>query len=282
MRNLDIPVLAQQSNVAQLSPGLSLGIDSVPNLRDVGGYETRGGKLVRRGLAYRSNQLNPVTPEDLKKIASLNLKYDFDLRTADEVQTRPDELPAGINQVWLNVVADDGQSAAALFMELLRNPREANAALSGGKVDAMYERAYREFISLPSAKQAYRQLFLSLGRPDQLPLLFHCGGGKDRTGWAAAALLSLLGVPKEKVMEDFLRSNEYVLPHYKREIDAFVGGGGDEAIALAIYGAKPEYLNAALDEMHKHYGTIENYFSEGLGMDAPAQNALRTLYLMTE
>jgi protein-tyrosine phosphatase len=42
---------------------------------------------------------------------------------------------------------------------------------------------------------------------------------------------------------------------------------------------KKEYLDAAFDEMQTKYGTIEGYFSEGLGIDAAQQKALRDLYL---
>ena len=264
---------------AQLAPGQSLGIASVPNLRDVGGYTTRDGGGVRRALVYRSNQLNPISPDDLKKIAQLGLKNDFDLRTGEERTARPDELPAGVKNVWLNVLADADQSGPAQLAKLLHNPKEANVVLGGGKVEAMFVQAYRDFISLPSAQQAYRQLFGALGQQDQLPALFHCTTGKDRTGWGAAALLTLLGVPQEKVMEDFLRSNDYILPAYKTTIDAFVTAGGDWAIPVAIFGVKPEYLHASFDEMQKRYGTIENYFSEGLGINTAGQKALRDLYL---
>jgi protein-tyrosine phosphatase len=63
--------------------------------------------------------------------------------------------------------------------------------------------------------------------------LFHCTGGKDRNGWAAAAFLTLLGVPRETVMEDYLRSNEYSIPKNQKVIGAFVKGGGDPSIPLA-------------------------------------------------
>jgi protein-tyrosine phosphatase len=96
-----------------LAPGTSLGITSVPNLRDAGGYTTADGLIVRRGVAYRSDQLNPISPDDLKKITALGLKNDFDLRTADEREAKPDELPAGVKNVWLNVLADaKGMSVA--------------------------------------------------------------------------------------------------------------------------------------------------------------------------
>jgi protein-tyrosine phosphatase len=112
--------------------------------------------------------------------------------------------------------------------------------------------------------------------------LFHCTTGKDRTGWGAAALLTLLGVPEETVMEDYLRSNDYIIPMYQHVIDAFVAAGGQERIPLGALGVREEYLEAAFDEMRTNYGTIENYFSEALGIDAEQQQALKDLYLVRE
>lgn len=108
---------------------------------------------------------------------------------------------------------------------------------------------------------------------------FHCTAGKDRTGWAAAALLTLLGAPRETVTADYLRSNDYLLPAYRENIDGFVEAGGERSIVIALIGVREEYLDAAFDEMETRYGTIENYFAEALGIDASGQKALRNLYL---
>jgi len=263
----------------QAEPGQSLGIPSVPNLRDLGGYKTSDGATVAKGLVYRSNQLYEISPVDMKKLAALKLKTAYDLRTAEERKKRPGEVPPGVDYVWLNVLADSPQSGAAQLEKLMQNPKEANAALGGGKAEAAFQQGYREFVSLPSAKKEFRELFLALGDQKKLPALFNCTTGKDRTGWAAAAFLTLLGVPKDKVMEDYLRSNDYIIPAYQKVIDKFVAAGGEKSIPLAILGVKKEYLDAAFDEMQTKYGTIEKYFSEGLGIDATQQKALRDLYL---
>lgn len=267
------------SQAQNFPPGQSLGIASVPNLRDVGGYKTSGGAAVAEGLVYRSNQLSGISPGDMQKLANLKLKNAYDLRTAEERKARPDELPSGVHYVWLDVLADAPQSGPARLEKLLQNPKEANSVLGGGKVEAGFEEAYRQFVFLPSARKEFGKLFLSLADRKQLPAVFHCTTGKDRTGWAAAALLTLLGVPKDEIYEDYLRSNDYIIPAYQKHIDAFVAAGGEKSIALAILGVKKEYLDAAFDEMHTKYGTIENYFSEGLGIDAARQKALRDVYL---
>jgi len=266
-------------NEKNLAPGQSLGIASIPNLRDVGGYTTTNGKLVARGIAYRSNQLNPVNEESMKQLAALGLKNDYDLRTKAEVEARPDELPPGVDYTLLNVLADASHAGPAMLEKLMHDPKEANIKLGNGVIDSMFMKTYREFISLPSAKTSYRELFLSIANPAKTPALFHCTTGKDRTGWGAAAILTLLGVSPDVVMDDYMKSNEYILPLYRKHIDEFVAAGGDSTIPLAIFGVKKEYLNASLDEVAKRYGTIEKYFSEGLGIDSAQQEKLKNRFL---
>jgi protein-tyrosine phosphatase len=276
-------VIVSTAALAQdvVAPGTSLGIASVPNLRDTGGYTTADGSMVRRGVAYRSNQLNPISADDMKKIAGLGLKNDFDLRTVEEREAKPDELPAGVKNVWLNVLADAKGVSPAEVEKLLNDPKAANEVLGGGKAAAAFVKTYREFITLPSANAAFRQLFVELGEKNQLPSLYHCTTGKDRTGWASAALLTLLGVPKDKVYEDYLRSNEYILPAYKTFIDRFVAAGGDPSIPQDLLGVKADYLQASFDQVKTQYGSIEKYFDKGLGIDLAGQQKLRDRFLQT-
>jgi protein-tyrosine phosphatase len=256
------------------TPGASLGIASVPNLRDVGGYKTRDTFMVRHGVVYRSGRLSPISTADTAKIAALGLKTAFDLRMANERSARPDQLPAGVNNVWLNVLADVKGDSAAEFRALITKPKEANKILGGGKVEMLLIKVYRDFITLPSANRAYHQLFVALGNPSGVPALFHCTAGKDRTGWAAAALLTLLGVPEQTVYEDYLRSNEYIHPADQKFIDQFIAAGGEASIPQDLVGVKVAYLKASFDEMHAKYGSIEAYFGDGLGIDAAAQQRL--------
>ena len=76
-----------------------------------------------------------------------------------------------------------------------------------------------------------------------------------------------------------MKSNDYIIPMYRKQIDGFVAAGGDSLIPLAIFGVKQEYLNASIDEMQNNYGTIEKYFSEGLGIDKQKQEVIRDRFL---
>ena len=229
------------------APGTSLGIASVPNLCDVGGYTRRDGSVVRLGVVYRSGELNPITPDDTKKLAALGVRNDFDLRTAAERQKRPDDLPPGVKDVWLNFLADAEGFGLAEIEKLLSTPIEANKILGNGNAAETFVGAYRRLITLPSTRASFRQLFVELGEEKQLSSLYHCTTGTDRTNWATAALLTLLGVPEEQVYADYLRSNDYILPGYKNSLDHFVAEGGDPSIPQDIIGLKTEYLKASFD-----------------------------------
>jgi len=76
-----------------------------------------------------------------------------------------------------------------------------------------------------------------------------------------------------------LRSNDYILPMYETIIKNFIAAGGYPSIPTAALGVKEEYINAAFDQMNTKYGSIENYFSEGLGITVAQQTALRNIYL---
>ena len=274
-----LAITAVFSTAALAAPGDSLGIPSIPNLRDTGGYSTADGARLREGLLYRSNQLSGLTEADKQRLAALGLRTDFDLRTEKERTARPDEVPAEVEIIALDVSAGTDRTELLKLVDAMKDPKAASAAYAGGKAEAVLAAIYPHLVSDDAARAGYRDLFVKLAEPGRLPALVHCTSGKDRTGWAAAALLTLLGVPRDVVVADYLRSNDYTLPAYAEKIDAFVAAGGDRAIPEALYGVKRSYLEAAFAEVDAKYGSIEAYFSEGLGIDAAGQQKLREVFL---
>lgn len=258
-----------------MTPGDRIDIPSVPNLRDIGGYAVAGGGRVRTRQLYRSTELNHLGGEDVAKFAALGIRTVIDLRTAAEREAEPDAAVEGAEEVVCDVLADSAGAAPADLLPLLADPAGARERLGDGRASALFEGAYREIVSLPSALAAYREMFTRVADAGSRPLLFHCTTGKDRTGWGAASILLLLGVGEEDVMADYLHTNRDLLPALKPVFEQFRAAGGDPHLLEPVLGVHADYLRVALDEMTTAFGSIEGYFADGLGIDAAAQAELR-------
>ncbi|MFD9726789.1 tyrosine-protein phosphatase [Streptomyces sp. NPDC059072] len=256
---------------------------TVANLRDLGGTLLTGGRTVRSGLVLRSGQLDRLDVDADPAVAALGLATVIDFRTGPERADHPDRLPAGVRALIGDVLADkmnSGRSsgkapAAAQLKDLLSDPVVAEERLGGGKAQALFADVYRSFVGTASAQASYRMLLEELADPQAGPLLFHCTAGKDRTGWGATIILSLLGADDETLMAEYLSVNSAVKQAFAPLIEGFTAAGGDPDIALALIGVFPSYLEAALDEVETRYGSMEKYVREGLGVSDEKVEALR-------
>lgn len=251
----------------------------MPNFRDVGGRVTGDGSHLRTGLLFRSDQVAQLTQDDAAALAGLGLRYVYDLRTEAERAMQPGGRIAGATHVSLDVLADDRQSVPAQLLRLFTDPGSAESVLGNGRGAAILVESYRSFVRLPSARAGFRQLYEGLADPALLPAMLHCTTGKDRTGWACAALQLLLGVPQDHVLEDYLESNSRVLRKYEPHLQAFCAGGGDPSLLLPVLSVRPEYLGAAIDAACQDYGSIEGYFRTGLRVDDATLRSLRQRFV---
>lgn len=270
------PVDRRRRSLTSVMSDTSPPIFGLPNLRDLGGHPTCDGGRVRRGVVYRSTELSHLDADGVAALAQLRIRRVYDLRTREEREMQPDRLPGGTELVVLDVLEDSADASPAALMELIADPPAADAVLGGGGAARMFEGKYREFVSLPSARAAYGRLFSDLAAAAHRPALIHCTTGKDRTGWAAAALLLLLDVPLEAILEDYLRSNESVLPLFLPFLDRYAARGGDPESIRPLLGVQASYLEAALDEMGRRHGSVEGYFADALGIGPAGQAILRS------
>ena len=257
----------------------TIAIASVANLRDVGGHSTRDGGRVRTGLLWRSAELDHVSAADAPALERLGIRTVFDLRTEDERVARPDRVPAGATYRVADVLSGAPGDSPAAMQRTFADPVAATRAFGDGRGVAFFRGVYRDLVVLDSARAAYGTVFQGLVGSAGRPALIHCTTGKDRTGWAAAALLLLLAVPAEVVMEDFLASTRALGPALQPFLDAFEARGGDPEVLRPLVGVHPEYLEIAMSEMSRAFGSIDGYFADGLGLDAAARRTLRTAFV---
>ncbi len=112
------------------------------------------------------------------------------------------------------------------------------------------------------------------------PVMFHCMGGKDRTGMTAALLLSCLGVDRDTVLDDYELTSRYSgpdqIPHV---VDLFVSGGIARDAAIGILSTPRWAMENALGRLDSTYGGIEAYLCGLGGMDQRTIESLRTVLL---
>ncbi|MFE3874730.1 tyrosine-protein phosphatase [Kitasatospora sp. NPDC059146] len=259
--------------------GRSLGLRGAVNARDLGGYRTAGGGVLRAGVVLRSDGLNRVTAEDLDPLGALGLRAVVDLRSADEVrEAGPDILPGGVTAHHLPLLATDFDIHATLRGALAeRSPDKQRALLGDGRAAAMMTGLYRWFVTDREARETFAALLRLLAAPDGVPLLFHCSAGKDRTGWAAALLLTALGVDRETVLADYLLTNERVAAVVELVLADFAGRGlmREPELLLPVFRAERDYLDAAFAEVASGWGDFAAFWREGLGLDDRVLAGLR-------
>ncbi|WP_372349819.1 tyrosine-protein phosphatase [Streptomyces sp. KL116D] len=241
----------------------SLHLASAPNFRDAGGYRTTEGRWVRMGVLYRSGALSTLTDADTAKLRRLGIRTVFDLRTPKERATEPDRLPAGTTAVPADVLGDFDPDLS------VENPEQAaQLMIQGAEVS----------VSSDSGRTAYHQLLAAVADKKTADLLYHCTAGKARTGWASAAILTALGVPRDAVMRDYLLSNTYLAATNAAELARLPEE--QRPIYEIFLGVRPDYLRAGFDEAVARYGSFDRYLSQGLRLTALDLRHLRKQLLV--
>jgi len=249
------------------------------NARDLGGYPTADGRRVRRGLIYRANALDRLPEGEVEAVRGLRLACLIDLRHPDEVEmVGANRLPTPPPGRIISLPVFDPEHD--LFTRI-------GTAIAGGTpqrtltadeaAEAMVA-LYRWFVTGDLPRTVFAQALGHIVAPDGVPLLFHCTAGKDRTGWLAALVLSALGVDRELIVADYLRTNElnaastaYLLTRYADRVP-------DPAPLMPLFEARPEYLEAALGEVDR-LGGMDAYLRDGLGLSDADRTALQALLL---
>jgi protein-tyrosine phosphatase len=151
---------------------------------------------------------------------------------------------------------------------LFFNPRHLSVLMLETYTEVMLDRNAKLFA----------ELLTRLSQPENLPALFHCTAGKDRTGIAAMLLLLVLGVPEETIIADYTLSNLYYqeyLAYANQVIERYrwLGLRGERMYPLLIADAKT--IKSAIDYLHNRYGTVENYLYTAGEIDKDVISRLR-------
>lgn len=250
-----------------------LPLEGGRNFRDLGGYKTEDGRTVKWGQVYRSGVLNGLADADYQFIEGLDIATVVDFRATSEQEQEATDWRAGEVEI---LAWDYEMEGASELFAIFQKPGVTPADVTGVMTEFYYG-------IVEEHADKYEVMFDRLITSDA-PLAFHCSAGKDRTGVAAALVLSALGVPRETIVEDYAMSEQVVdymadMVKAREEMDkespyAFLAQLPPELVS-PLMRSNPAYIEATLDTLEEKHGSVLNFIQTELGVDDQELSALR-------
>ena len=209
---------------------------------------------------YRSNEISTTDTDTLSLLQTLGIRTLCDIRDDKQKQKVPIDMSFSANAKTI---------AAPISVSVLIRSALSGEKLTGTSARKILADIYRSLV-LDHAN-AYKLFFNSLSDPNNFPLTFYCVAGKDRTGLAAALLLTALGASRDTIYDDYLLTNTYW------EIPTDVLREESDEVREAVFTADTQYLEAAFAAMSEHYGSAESFVQTILGL-----NPERREYLLAQ
>ena len=261
-----------------MTPTRVLSLAGGCNFRDCGGYATTDGARVRWGRLYRSGLMRGLAPEATAAIAALGLRSVCDLRRNAERARDPNpDFGAQVRCFeW-----DTGQEASFILDQDFTG--EDAAARAQARMLRMYARMPFEL------QPRFAGVFAALAHAASGATVVHCTAGKDRTGVAVALVLTMLGVPREVIVEDYVLTNHAVDLRAqllrRKAAGAGFAASPEPLLAMspaaldAVMAAHPDYLLASLAAIEARHGSVAAYVHDELAVPGQAIEQLRETLL---
>lgn len=258
----------------------TIHLESVRNVRDLGGLRTRDGRTVKRGLFFRGSSLHKATAPDIWILREdLNIGCVIDLRCGWEVEAKPNVEIEGVE--YLHIPFYDKEKVGIDYDKSA--PGTIKIGHDFACVPADFYRSLANPLTIAQMRKCIHEAFSRAG--DGYAVYQHCSGGKDRTGVISMLLLAVLGVRKEDVLQDYLMTNVDRDSDIERVRDRFLRlAQGDAALADELtesHRAKPEHLSAFVDAIEEGYETMEAFIEKGLKIDEPMRESLHDRFTVS-
>ncbi len=245
----------------------NLHLKGAKNTRDFYGLKTADGRTVTTRNYVRTCTLDKLNKHDRDiLLGQYGIKTIIDLRDADERKEKPDNEFPGVKNIHIPI-----------FTEVTLGVTMEKKSLEFLDQLPSYEVIYNRMITEEGCREHLKSVFDIILNTDE-PIVWHCSEGKDRCGLVSALFLSILGVPYETIMEDYLLTNEVPSKnknrYYKLVLFATRSRKRADSI-LPLFEAHEEFLNSSFDAINNEFGGIDNFLETELGITKEKREELR-------
>ena len=248
------------------------------NVRDISGYETTDGRRVSWGKVYRGDSLSSLTDEDVNKFSTLGIRTVVDFRSDAELnQDGPDRLPADAENIRMPMLDDSTRTISDAFTAAFSagDPSLLEPLLGDGKAQEISEHAFEKMLDDPVSMTAVGDTIRLIADDEDRSVLYHCTGGKDRTGVATAIWLGVLGVPDETIVDDFVLSNDFIRAKNDARYERLTEHGFDLALVTPFIEQRPVQILLMLDRVQKDFAGWDEFANTVLRLDSATMGKLR-------
>lgn len=249
-------------------------IKNIVNFRDLGGLSGKYG-TVKRNKFLRGAHLADITSDDMDYLLNdKELVTVVDLRTFPEKIKQPDlKIPQTIH-LEIDIFQEDETAA---------NQTADTKESKFGSNDL--KEAYYHFVSKPNYREKFSEFIKVVANHHHGSVFFHCAAGKDRTGFAAAIILRILGIDEQQIFEDYLLTNQLRAQHNEKIMKQIALERGApltkslEDRLQAMLGVKEEYLLNSEKAIADHFNNWDQFIKEGLHLTDEDIQSMRENFL---
>lgn len=213
-----------------------LNFNRTLNTRDLGGYATRDGRVIKPFRFLRSDAPVHLTQKEIESLVDRKVTTSIDLRTPYVSKKYPSAF-AGDNRFAYHLVPISEGTTVPLEDE---------------QVPALY-------MQMIAHRTTFHQIFKTMiEAPDGV--IFNCSAGKDRTGMVAFLLLEFAGVSRDTIAKDYALSSTLIDKNLER-IRTY-----DPTFPSFLGHSKREFIEKFFDLFDEKYGSIQHYLTL-IGLD---------------
>lgn len=230
-------------------------LETLVNVRDLGGYAAMDGKITKYGVFLRSDCPVEISEKDIQYLFDYGITLSIDLRGMDEFQNSPSKLKDVKGHTYIHCPISAEHS-------VLKDTKGKDNPKTNPPPDGNFDMG-DSYIDIVETAKPWAKKVVELCADWEGGVMYHCFIGKDRAGIITALLLGACGVCDTDIMMDYSASMSCLRPLYNKMAPSFLPKKrGRPDYTWGFFGSVPESMEALLFHLKEKYGGVTGYLED--------------------